>query len=51
MTTIHHSCEECGSEFTIKYNENECESDPLHCPFCSAYMLESKKYDDEDDSI
>ena len=49
MTNIHYSCEECGSEFSIKYNEEVCESDPLHCPFCSAYILESEEYDDEDE--
>jgi DNA-directed RNA polymerase subunit RPC12/RpoP len=49
MATIHHTCDDCGSEFTIKYNEEVCETDPLHCPFCASYLLEAEEYDDEDD--
>ena len=49
MATIHHTCDDCNSEFTIKYNEEVCESDPLHCPFCSSYILEMDNCDDEED--
>ena len=49
MATIHHTCEDCNSEFTIKYDPDICDSDPLHCPFCSAYILEPEEYDDEDE--
>ena len=49
MAVIHHTCEDCNSEFTIKYDPDICDSDPLHCPFCSAYILEPEEYDDEDE--
>jgi DNA-directed RNA polymerase subunit RPC12/RpoP len=41
MTSNQYVCEDCESEFIIKYDEEVCESDPLHCPFCSAYLLDS----------
>jgi len=48
MKIINHYCEECDSEFTIKYDEEQCESDPLHCPFCSSYLFEIETKNDED---
>jgi DNA-directed RNA polymerase subunit RPC12/RpoP len=49
MSSLHHTCGECSSEFTIKYDEHECESDPLHCPFCGEYILDMDKVEDEDE--
>lgn len=49
MITLHHICDNCSSEFTIKYDETQCESDPLHCPFCSEYMIETDEYGEDDD--
>jgi DNA-directed RNA polymerase subunit RPC12/RpoP len=49
MASIHHTCDTCGSEFTIKYDETICESDPIHCPFCAEYMVESEEFEDEDE--
>jgi predicted nucleic acid-binding Zn-ribbon protein len=39
MTTLTHSCEECNSSFTIKYDVSKCDDDPIYCPFCSEYIL------------
>lgn len=50
MVTLHHTCDECGSEFTIRYDETECESDPQNCPFCGEYLVyDSEDVNDDDD--
>lgn len=54
MATLAHSCEECNSSFTIKYDVSKCDDDPIYCPFCSAYILEGdeeypNEYVDEED--
>jgi DNA-directed RNA polymerase subunit RPC12/RpoP len=50
MTSLHHTCDNCDSEFTIKYNEESCDDDPIFCPFCSEYiLLEGDSSDAEDD--
>ncbi len=49
MSTKHHVCDNCNSEFKIKYDESQCESDPIYCPFCSEYMIETDDYGDDDD--
>jgi hypothetical protein len=49
MASLHHTCGECSSEFTIKYDEHQCESDPLHCPFCGEYILDMDNIEDDDE--
>lgn len=49
MRILQHLCDECNSGFTLKYNEEIVESDPLHCPFCGTYILELEDKDDDDD--
>ena len=50
MATLNHTCNDCDSEFTIKYNEELCDDDPIYCPFCSAYLLlENDATQDDDD--
>jgi DNA replicative helicase MCM subunit Mcm2 (Cdc46/Mcm family) len=49
MSSLHHVCNECGSEFTIKYDENQCESDPQNCPFCGEYIYDLDVNDDDDE--
>ena len=50
MATLHHICDECSSEFTLKYNEEQTESDPIHCPFCGEYIYEDMdNVEDEDE--
>lgn len=48
MTNLHHICDNCGSEFTIKYDEDQTETDPLHCPFCAEYITEHEEVDDDE---
>jgi hypothetical protein len=49
MATMTHTCETCDSNFTIKYNENEAESDPGYCPFCGEMIIDYEFNDDEDE--
>lgn len=49
MKSLHHVCENCGSDFVIKYDDTLCESDPLHCPFCAEYIVDPEEVSDEDD--
>lgn len=48
-STLHHTCNECDSEFSIHYNADEVESDPMTCPFCTAYIIDGDTESDEDD--
>jgi hypothetical protein len=41
MPTLHHHCDECDSEFNLKYDIEKCDSDPTFCPFCGEYILEN----------
>jgi DNA-directed RNA polymerase subunit RPC12/RpoP len=47
MKKLRHTCETCDSEFVIEYDEETTESDPLHCPFCSEYIIEGDEIEDE----
>jgi hypothetical protein len=49
MTTLIHTCDECDSQFQIKYDIEKCDSDPTYCPFCSSYILENDEYVEEDE--
>ncbi len=49
MSSLHHKCDSCDSEFTIKYNEDKCEDDPIYCPFCAEYILLEGDSDTEDE--
>ena len=50
MATLNHTCDNCESEFTIKYNEELCDDDPIYCPFCSEYiLLDSENIPKDDD--
>ena len=50
MATIKHTCENCDNTFTIKYDEEVCESDPIFCPFCAEMLFldDESKNEDED---
>jgi DNA replicative helicase MCM subunit Mcm2 (Cdc46/Mcm family) len=47
MTSITHTCENCDSAFTIKYDEEQTDTDPGFCPFCGEMMIDYD-FDDED---
>jgi DNA-directed RNA polymerase subunit RPC12/RpoP len=49
MTTLNHSCGDCNSKFTINYDEESCDDDPIYCPFCGSYiLLEGDELQDDD---
>jgi hypothetical protein len=39
MANKPYSCE-CGSKYTIQYDKEVCETDPLYCPFCGEYTID-----------
>jgi DNA replicative helicase MCM subunit Mcm2 (Cdc46/Mcm family) len=49
MKSLRHLCDNCGSDFTIKYDDAQCETDPLHCPFCAEYIVDSEEINDDDE--
>jgi hypothetical protein len=53
MPSIKHSCNDCDSNFIIRYDDRSCDSDPTYCPFCSGYLNlnnnENKPPNKEDD--
>ena len=46
---VHQTCDNCESEFTIKYDPEACEDDPRFCPFCGEMLIEFDTVDDEDE--
>jgi predicted nucleic acid-binding Zn-ribbon protein len=49
MVTLHHICEQCFSNFSIKYDDLECEDDPHFCPFCGEILVETEEIQEDDD--
>jgi hypothetical protein len=47
--SVHQTCDNCDSEFTIKYDPEACEDDPRFCPFCGEMLIEFDTVDDEDE--
>lgn len=48
MINLTHICDDCDSEYTIRYDAEKCESDPQMCPFCGSYILDKKGIEDTD---
>ena len=49
MASVKHSCDNCDSEFTIKYDEDEVEDNPSFCPFCGEMLIDFERVEDEDE--
>lgn len=49
MQTLHQICDNCDSDFTIKYDEESVEDSPQFCPFCGEILIDFEKIEDEDD--
>lgn len=49
MSNLHHTCSDCDSQFTIKYDPESCPDDPTYCPFCASYILDADSDNNEDD--
>jgi len=49
MATLHHICDECGSEFTLKYDEEQTEDSPHYCPFCGEMLIDTDDINEDED--
>jgi predicted RNA-binding Zn-ribbon protein involved in translation (DUF1610 family) len=50
MATLHHVCDECGSDFTLRYDESQTEDAPHYCAFCGEMMIDvDENYEDDDE--
>jgi DNA replicative helicase MCM subunit Mcm2 (Cdc46/Mcm family) len=49
MALLKHTCDNCDSVFTIKYDEENTESDPSFCPFCAEMIVDVDKIDEDDE--
>jgi hypothetical protein len=49
MMTLNHTCEECDSAFTVKYDDEICEDSPHFCPFCGEMIVETEDVREDDD--
>ena len=47
---IKHQCPDCESKYTLEFIIEDCEDDPIYCPFCSSYiLLEGDELQDDED--
>jgi DNA replicative helicase MCM subunit Mcm2 (Cdc46/Mcm family) len=49
MEAMHHTCDNCDSEFTVKYDEELVDDKPQFCPFCSELLIDFEKVEDDDE--
>lgn len=49
MSILKHICDNCDSDFSIHYDDLECEDSPHYCPFCGEYIIESDDLIDDED--
>jgi len=50
MAVLHHICNECSSEFTLKYDEEQVEDAPHYCTFCGEMMIDfDENYEDDEE--
>ena len=53
MPDLKLTCDNCGSSFSLSFEEDEVSYSPSHCPFCGDfYDIENEELDfnDDDDS-
>ena len=51
MASVKHSCDNCDSVFTIKYDEEEVADIPHYCPFCAEMIVDIDELDEDDDEL
>jgi predicted nucleic acid-binding Zn-ribbon protein len=49
MAILNHTCEECDSTFTIKYDDEVVADAPHFCPFCGEMLIETDEIQRDDD--
>jgi len=42
-------CENCDSEYTIKFAKHGVSGDPVHCAFCGEPIEEADEFDEEEE--
>lgn len=47
-TNLHRICDNCDSEFYLKYDSEQVEDDPSYCPFCGELLIEFEITDDDE---
>lgn len=48
MTTLHKQCIDCGTSYSVEFDTEDGNQQPIFCPFCSAESaeLEEVNFDD-----
>jgi hypothetical protein len=49
MASVKHSCDNCDSVFTIKYDEEEVADSAHYCPFCAEMIVDVDELDEDED--
>lgn len=49
MEAMHHTCDNCDSEFTVKYDEEKVADSIKYCPFCAEILVDFEKVEDDDE--
>jgi hypothetical protein len=46
---LQHTCDNCDSSFSIKYDEEQVADNLHYCPFCAEMIVETDELDEEDE--
>ena len=49
MATLQHTCDNCESTFTIKYDDTQAADTPHYCPFCAEMIVDCDSFEEEDE--
>ena len=49
MEKVEKYCSNCDTKYSIKYNEEETELDPLTCPFCGYEVEDELETEDKEE--
>ena len=48
MASLKHTCDNCESEFTIRYEEDSVADSPHYCPFCAEMIVDVEEIEDDE---
>jgi hypothetical protein len=49
MASVKHSCDNCDSVFTIKYDEEDIADSIKYCPVCAEMIVDVDELDEDED--
>jgi hypothetical protein len=49
MASLKHTCDNCESEFTIRYDEEQAADEPHYCPFCAEMIVDVDELNEDDE--